>query len=160
MLRRYQHVVAGLFRAADVCLIVGCWLVAYWIRVYTPPHDTLHRLPSFEVYASLSPLVAVLWLLVLTLGGAYESARMRGRRSEVLDRLAQAGCTVTVAGHGPHQSGETALHRSGVLGVMEVMAHRVAADGQVSQTETPSGPVAHAFGLLSSPGKAAARGLA
>jgi Undecaprenyl-phosphate glucose phosphotransferase len=84
MLKRYQHVVTGLFRVADVCLIVASWLAAYWIRVYTPPYDTFHRLPSFQVYASLSPLIAVLWLSVLTFGGAYESARMRGRRSEVL----------------------------------------------------------------------------
>ncbi|HEX3598435.1 MAG TPA: undecaprenyl-phosphate glucose phosphotransferase [Polyangiaceae bacterium] len=87
MLRRYQHVVVELFRAADVCVIVGAWLVAYWIRAWTPPFDTAHRLPSFRTYASLAPLVAVLWLTVLTFGGAYESSRMRTRRSEVLALL-------------------------------------------------------------------------
>src|SRR5215831_19240447 len=84
MLRRHQHVVVELFRAADLCVIVGSWLLAYWIRAFTPPFNTVHRLPRFETYASLSPLVAILWLSFLTFTGAYESARMRGRASEVL----------------------------------------------------------------------------
>jgi Undecaprenyl-phosphate glucose phosphotransferase len=84
MLRRHQHVVAELYRAADLCVIVGSWLLAYWIRVFTPPFNTAHRLPNFETYASLSPLLAVIWLSIFTFVGVYESGRLRGRLKEVL----------------------------------------------------------------------------
>jgi len=53
---------------------------------------------------------------------AVEQARAiaAGGFAEVLDRIAQAACTVTVAGHSAHQSIETAPHRGSVLGVMVV----------------------------------------
>src|SRR3954471_10420615 len=53
---------------------------------------------------------------------AVEQPRVIAARdfAEVLDRNAQAACTVTMAGHGAHQSIEPALHHGGVLGVMVV----------------------------------------
>ncbi len=91
MLKRYQHVVAELFRGADVVVIVGAWLSAYWVRFYVSPFDASKGFPSFQRYASLSPLVAILWMSLLTLAGAYESNRMRGRKSEVLTLLKAHG---------------------------------------------------------------------
>jgi Undecaprenyl-phosphate glucose phosphotransferase len=51
----------------------------------------VHRLPRFQTYASLAPLVGILWLMVLTFAGAYESSRIRGRISELI---------VLMRGHG------------------------------------------------------------
>jgi len=96
MLKRYQHVVAELFRGADVCVIVGAWLSAYWVRFYLSPFDVTNGMPSFARYASLSPLIAILWMSMLTFGGAYESARMRGRKAEVLALLRSHGLALLV----------------------------------------------------------------
>ncbi len=68
MLKRYQHVVAELFRGADICVIVGAWLAAYWVRFYLSPFDTSKAMPSFYRYASLAPLIAIIWISLLTFG--------------------------------------------------------------------------------------------
>jgi Undecaprenyl-phosphate glucose phosphotransferase len=79
MLKRYQHTVGGMLRVMDACVMAGAWLAAYWARFFLPGFFPVTKgLPPFTTYASLAPLVAVLWLVVFTMMGVYESRRMLG----------------------------------------------------------------------------------
>src|SRR6187399_2630519 len=89
MLRRYQRTFGHLFRLVDASLMVLAWLASYWLRFLLPlPVPDFLRvtkgLPDFSTYAALSPLIAVLWIAVFTMMGAYESRRILGRLSEVV----------------------------------------------------------------------------
>lgn len=74
MLKRYNGLIGIVYRLADVCVIVAAWLAVYWIRFYEPGPPV--QLPGFRFYASLTPVVAVVWLVVFTSRGIYQSRRM------------------------------------------------------------------------------------
>jgi Undecaprenyl-phosphate glucose phosphotransferase len=84
MLRRYQRTVGDLFRLSDASVVVAAWLLAYWVRFYASPFEVTKGFPAFATYAALSPLVAVLWMIVFTWMRVYESRRMIGRLDEIL----------------------------------------------------------------------------
>lgn len=89
MLRRYQRTVGHLFRVTDACLMVFVWLLSCRAYYMLPtPHRSFARVPAEELpdlltHATLAPLVAVLWVSVFTMMGAYESRRMLGRLGEI-----------------------------------------------------------------------------
>jgi Undecaprenyl-phosphate glucose phosphotransferase len=82
MLKRYQHIVGGTFRFVDACVIVSAWLLAYGLRFYLPLVEVTKGFPSFQKYASLSPLILVLWMMVFSSMGVYKSRRMLRRTDE------------------------------------------------------------------------------
>jgi Undecaprenyl-phosphate glucose phosphotransferase len=91
MLKRYQHTFGHAFRVIDASVMVGAWLASYWARFIPPiavpePLKVTKGFPDFSTYAALAPLVAVLWISVLTLMRVYESRRMLapGREIQVL----------------------------------------------------------------------------
>jgi Undecaprenyl-phosphate glucose phosphotransferase len=84
MLNRYQQVIGGVFRITDAGVVALVWLASYWARFFLPPFEVRGELPAFSVYASLVPLIAILWMLVFSVMGVYESGRLRGRKQEVL----------------------------------------------------------------------------
>ena len=83
MLKRYQSFVDGVFRVSDSTVIVAAWLGSYWFRFYSSPIPVTKGMPEFTTYASLAPLVAVLWMSVFALMRVYESRRMLGAAREV-----------------------------------------------------------------------------
>jgi Undecaprenyl-phosphate glucose phosphotransferase len=84
MLKRYQHTVGGLFRVMDACVMTCAWLGSYWARFFVSSFFPVTKgFPHFATYASLSPLVAVLWTVVFTQLGAYESRRMLSAGGQV-----------------------------------------------------------------------------
>jgi Undecaprenyl-phosphate glucose phosphotransferase len=83
MLRRYQNFVGGLFRVFDAGIIVGAWLISYWLRFQVPVFAVTKGMPSFASYASMAPLVAVLWFAVFAMLDVYESPRMFGLGREL-----------------------------------------------------------------------------
>src|SRR5215218_209369 len=94
MLKRYQRTVGLLFKAADACIVVAAWLASYWSRFFLPPFPVTKGLPEFETYASLTPLIAVLWLVVFSWLRVYESRRMTGRAAEVLMIMRAHACAL------------------------------------------------------------------
>lgn len=84
MLKRYQQLIGGVFRVTDAIVVSLAWLASYWARFFLPPFEVKGELPEFSVYASLVPLIAVLWMMVLSVMGAYEPGRLRARKDEVL----------------------------------------------------------------------------
>ena len=76
MLKRYNGLIGIIYRLSDLGVIVGAWMLAYWVRFYQLPLVMADELPPFRYYASLAPAVAVLWLVVFTSRGIYQSRRM------------------------------------------------------------------------------------
>ncbi len=83
MLKRYHHIVGGIFRFVDACVISLTWLAAYWIRFHIPLIEVTKGLPSFEKYSALTPLVVILWSAVFSGMKVYHSQRMLKRTHEV-----------------------------------------------------------------------------
>ena len=82
MLKRYHHMVGGVFRIIDACVIGVVWLASYWLRFSHPIVEVTKGLPPFEKYAALTPLVMILWMTTFELMRAYRSRRMLRRTHE------------------------------------------------------------------------------
>src|ERR1700689_1286209 len=82
MLKRYHHIVGGVFRFVDACVIGLAWLAAYWIRFYLPLIEVTKGFPPFKKYAALCPLVIALWMTVFSSMRVYQSRRMLRRTHE------------------------------------------------------------------------------
>ena len=82
MLKRYHHIVGGMFRIVDTCVIGGVWLLSYWLRFYFPLLEVTKGFPKFGTYAALSPLVMILWASVFSSMRVYQSRRMLRRTHE------------------------------------------------------------------------------
>jgi Undecaprenyl-phosphate glucose phosphotransferase len=82
MSTRYRAMVNILFRATDSLMVGLAWMGSYWARSVSPKFG--HKeLPGLSTYASVLPLILLLWAAVFTFHGVYQSGRMRGRRGEV-----------------------------------------------------------------------------
>jgi Undecaprenyl-phosphate glucose phosphotransferase len=68
----------------DSSVIVAAWIASYWVRFYLSPFPVTKGFPEFATYASLAPLVAVLWMAAFALMRVYESRRMLGAINEVI----------------------------------------------------------------------------
>lgn len=82
MLKRYHHIVGGIFRTVDACVIAGVWLASFWIRFYLPVIEVTKGFPDFDKYAALSPLIVILWMTVFSYMRVYQSHRMLRRTDE------------------------------------------------------------------------------
>lgn len=82
MLKQYHQTVGALFRIADACVIAAVWLASYWLRFNLPLVEVTKGFPPLARYASLTPLVVLLWMIVLNSMGAYRSHRMLRRTHE------------------------------------------------------------------------------
>lgn len=82
MLKRYQHIVGGVFRLIDALVIVIAWIAAYWLRFHFPIIEVTKGFPHFSQYAALSPLVLGLWMGVFSWMRVYQSRRMLRRTHE------------------------------------------------------------------------------
>jgi Undecaprenyl-phosphate glucose phosphotransferase len=83
MLKRYQNTVGYVFRMVDALVVVLAWLASYWVRFIIAPIAVTKGFPEFTTYAALAPLIAVLWMGVLTFMRVYESRRMLSRAHEI-----------------------------------------------------------------------------
>ena len=71
MLTRYQLTIGSMTRLLDATLIGGIWLASFWLRFYVPLIEVTKGFPAFSTYAALTPLVVVLWAVILTAQGVY-----------------------------------------------------------------------------------------
>ncbi len=83
MLKRYHHIVGGIFRIVDAFVIGVAWLASYWLRFYLPLIEVTKGFPRFGKYAALSPLVIGIWMTVFSVMRVYQSHRMLRRTHEV-----------------------------------------------------------------------------
>jgi Undecaprenyl-phosphate glucose phosphotransferase len=83
MSTRYRAIVSILFRTTDVLVVCAAWLASYEAR-FVSPRFGRPALPGFDTYASIVPLILLLWAVVFSCLGVYQAGRMRGRKDEVL----------------------------------------------------------------------------
>jgi Undecaprenyl-phosphate glucose phosphotransferase len=83
MLKRYHHIVGGLFRIIDASVVGIAWLLSYWVRFHLPILEITKGLPSFRKYAALGPLAVSLWLITFSSMKVYQSQRMLRRTQEI-----------------------------------------------------------------------------
>jgi len=91
MLKRYQTLLGSLLGVSDAAIIVVAWLVAYWFRFNVPIIPVTRGFPDFGAYASLTPLVAIFWLLVFSAQRVYSLGRVPGPAHETLTLLKAHG---------------------------------------------------------------------
>ena len=84
MLKRYQSIIGGLFRIADLLVISASWLAAYYLRFFVPLIVVTKGFPSFSTYLSLLPLILFLWVIVFNALRVYQPKRMLRRTDEAL----------------------------------------------------------------------------
>lgn len=96
MLKRYHHIVSGIFRIVDACVLATAWLISYWLRFALPIVGVTKGFPKFESYAALSPLIVVLWMLIFSSLQVYRSHRMLRRTDEVRLLLKAHGIALLV----------------------------------------------------------------
>jgi Undecaprenyl-phosphate glucose phosphotransferase len=84
MLKRYQNLVRGVLGLIDVMILIGAWLASYWLRFYAPLVPVTKGFPAFSVYASLTPIVALVWLTVFAGMRVYKLSRLLSPWHEVV----------------------------------------------------------------------------
>jgi Undecaprenyl-phosphate glucose phosphotransferase len=84
MLKRYQNLVGGVLGLIDVTILIGVWLASYWLRFSVPLVPVTKGLPAFSVYASLTPVVALVWLSVFATMRVYKMSRLLSPWHEVV----------------------------------------------------------------------------
>jgi len=84
VLRQYHSTVAAASRVVDALLISAAWLASFYLRFYAPVVEVTKGFPSFSTYAALTPLVLVLWVLVLDSQGVYRPQRVLPGPSETV----------------------------------------------------------------------------
>jgi Undecaprenyl-phosphate glucose phosphotransferase len=82
MLKRYHHIVGGVFRIVDTCVIGSVWIASFWLRFYLPLVEVTKGFPPFRSYAALTPLIMLLWAWVFSTMRVYQSRRMLRRTHE------------------------------------------------------------------------------
>lgn len=82
MLKRYHHIIGGIFRVVDASVIGIAWIASYWLRFYVPLIEVTKGFPEFERYAALTPFLMLLWLMVFSGLKVYRSRRLLRRTDE------------------------------------------------------------------------------
>ena len=84
MLKRYQNLVGGVLGLIDVSILVAAWLASYWLRFSVPLVPVTKGFPPFSAYASLTPVVAMVWVSVFAALRIYRQSRLLSPGHEVL----------------------------------------------------------------------------
>src|SRR5581483_1098306 len=85
MLKKYSEFFKSVLFILDLALISGMWLVAYFLRFYTPLIPVSKGVPSFDPYQALMPMVLIVWGGVFKAFNLYRPRRISSRFSEILD---------------------------------------------------------------------------
>jgi Undecaprenyl-phosphate glucose phosphotransferase len=84
MLTQNQRTTNAVARVMDLAIISAAWLVSFWLRFYVPLVEVTKGFPSFSTYAALTPLIVVLWAIVLDVHGVYDARSGNGESTIAL----------------------------------------------------------------------------
>ncbi|MBX2812835.1 MAG: undecaprenyl-phosphate glucose phosphotransferase [Myxococcales bacterium] len=87
MLRRYHATVRLLFQLLDVLIVSAVWLHSYDLRFNQIPLLPVTHPPSFDAYAALTPVVAILWISIFLARNIYKARRITHISSEIVQLL-------------------------------------------------------------------------
>jgi Undecaprenyl-phosphate glucose phosphotransferase len=71
----------------DVAIIGAAWLFSFWLRFYVPLVEVTKGFPAFSTYAALTPLIVILWAIILDTHGVYEAPRRASNESAIVGLL-------------------------------------------------------------------------
>ena len=91
MLRHYQLTMGVAARLSDAVIIALVWLSSFALRFEVPFVEVTKGFPAFSTYAALTPLIVILWALVLDTQGVYKVHKLSASQSEVVS-LVRAHC--------------------------------------------------------------------
>ncbi len=99
MLKAHSRLFEHLTLAADLVLIVGSWLLAYYLRFYLGPIPVYLGIPPLTPYLALLVPILVVWVIAFRAFGLYRPRRLGSRLEEVWDvaKASTAGILVLVA---------------------------------------------------------------
>jgi Undecaprenyl-phosphate glucose phosphotransferase len=83
MLRQYELTVGVASRVTDAAVIALVWIASFGLRFYAPIVEVTKGFPPFSTYAALTPMIVILWALVLNAQGVYKLQTILPGRSEV-----------------------------------------------------------------------------
>jgi lipopolysaccharide/colanic/teichoic acid biosynthesis glycosyltransferase len=82
MLTQYQLTIGGMSRLVDATIIGVVWLASFWLRFHVPVIEVTKGFPPFSSYAALTPLVVVLWAVILEAQKVYQPLGTKRRFAE------------------------------------------------------------------------------
>lgn len=99
MLKAHSRLFEHLTLAADLGLIVGSWLLAYYLRFYVGPIPAYLGIPSLTPYLVLLVPILVVWAVAFRTFGLYRPRRLGSHFQEVWDvaKASTVGVLVLVA---------------------------------------------------------------
>jgi Undecaprenyl-phosphate glucose phosphotransferase len=100
MLKAHSRVLEQLMLTSDLLLVAGCWLLAYWLRVYVVgPPITGGGVPPLEPYLLMLLPILVVWGVSFRTFDLYRPRRIGSHLSEAADiaKASTVGALVLVA---------------------------------------------------------------
>ncbi|HET6146499.1 MAG TPA: undecaprenyl-phosphate glucose phosphotransferase [Polyangia bacterium] len=118
-------------RLVDATLIGGLWLASFWLRFHVPLIEVTKGFPTFSTYAALTPLVVVLWAVILTMQGVYRPQGSPRRLAEIAvlfkAHLSAILCFVALTYvFSEYRYSRGVILYFGVLGALALVADRMA----------------------------------
>jgi len=100
MLKAYSRVLEQVMLVGDLVLVVGCWLLAYWLRFHAPgPPLPYGDVPPLADYLLMLLPILVVWGVAFRAFGLYRPRRIGSHFSEAADiaKASTVGALVLVA---------------------------------------------------------------
>lgn len=83
MLRECVQTIGMASRVVDLALVAAAWLGAFGLRFYVPLIEVTKGFPTFSSYATLTPIILIVWAFVFDMYGVYKPQRMLRAGSRV-----------------------------------------------------------------------------
>ncbi len=100
MLKAYSRLLEQVILVGDLVLVVGCWLLAYWLRFHAPgPPLPYGDVPPLADYLLMLLPILVVWGVAFRAFGLYRPRRIGSHLSEAADiaKASTMGALVLVA---------------------------------------------------------------
>jgi len=98
VLYRYSEIVRSGLLLADMLLVAGAWIAAFFIRFYVPglPEPPIPDVPDFQQYALALPVILPVWFWLFRSRGLYEAQRAKSLADEAAGVLFATGVGVLI----------------------------------------------------------------
>ncbi|MBI5815059.1 MAG: undecaprenyl-phosphate glucose phosphotransferase [Nitrospinae bacterium] len=82
MLRKHNQLFLSLMVGLDLLVVLAAWIAAYYIRFYTSLLPVPLGIPPLWQYLQFTPIIGLVWLFSLQIGGLYTPMRSDSRFNE------------------------------------------------------------------------------
>src|SRR3970282_2449106 len=85
MLKKHSKFFETLVLLIDLITLSSSWILAYYLRFYSPIVPATKGSPSFYTYTTLLIIILPLWYIVFKAFGLYRPRRISSKVAEVMD---------------------------------------------------------------------------